>query len=111
MATPSNQKDVNWGEVEKSEDFKTLRNEHRSFVLPLSAAFLVWYFAYVLLAAYVPTLMATPVFGNVNLGLLLGLAQFITTWAITMWYVKRANKVHDPLAKKVYAQIENGDHK
>ena len=111
MATSSNQKEVNWGEVEQSEDFKTLRSEHRSFVLPLSLAFLVWYFAYVLLAAYQPTLMATPVFGNVNLGLILGLAQFATTWAITMWYVNRANKVHDPLAKKVYAQIENGDHK
>ena len=109
MAASSQQ--VNWGEVEKSEDFKTLRNEHRSFVLPLSAAFLVWYFAYVLLAAYMPTFMATPVFGDVNLGLILGLAQFITTWAITMWYVNRANKVHDPLAKKVYDQIENGDHK
>ena len=110
MAT-SNKKEPNWGEVEKSEDFKTLRNEHRSFVLPLSAAFLVWYFFYVLLAAYAPAFMATPVIGSINMGLILGLAQFITTWAITMWYVKRANSVHDPLAKKVYSQIENGDHK
>ena len=111
MAASDSKNDVNWGEVEKSEDFKTLRSEHRSFVLPLSAAFMVWYFAYVLMAAYVPKLMATPVIGNINLGLVFGLAQFITTWAITMWYVRRANKVHDPLAKKVYAQIENGDHK
>ena len=109
MATPSQQ--VNWGEVEKSEDFQTLRNEHRSFVLPLSAAFLVWYFVYVLLAAYAPTFMAQPVIGSVNMGLILGFAQFITTWAITMWYVKRANNVHDPLAKKVYSKIEAGDHK
>jgi uncharacterized membrane protein (DUF485 family) len=111
MAASSEKNDVNWGAVEQSDDFKTLRSEHRSFVLPLSAAFMVWYFAYVLLAAYQPAFMATPVIGNVNLGLILGLAQFITTWAITMWYVKRANSVHDPLAKKVYAQIENGDHK
>jgi uncharacterized membrane protein (DUF485 family) len=111
MATSPAQSEVNWGEVEKSEDFTTLKNEHRSFVLPLSAAFLIWYFAYVLLAAYLPKFMATPVFGFVNMGLILGFGQFITTWAITMWYVSRANKVHDPLAKKVYEQIENGDHK
>ena len=111
MASSASQHEVNWGEVEKSEDFKTLKNQHRSFVLPLSAAFLVWYFAYVLLAAYNPAFMATPVFGSVNMGLVLGLGQFASTWLITMWYVSRANKVHDPLAKKVYAQIENGDHK
>jgi len=111
MATPSQQNEVDWGKVEKSEDFHTLRNEHRSFVLPLSAAFIIWYFIYVLLAAYAPAFMATSVIGEINIGLILGLAQFITTWAITMWYVKRANTVHDPLAKKVYSQIEAGDHK
>lgn len=107
----SNDRPVNWEEVEKSEDFQTLKNEHRSFVIPLSIAFIVWYFAYVLLAAFAPSVMAIPVFGNVNLGFVLGLAQFVTTFAITGWYVKRANKVHDPLAEKIYQQIEGGAHR
>jgi uncharacterized membrane protein (DUF485 family) len=43
---------------------------------------------------------------------LLGLGQFVTTFVITAWYVNHANKVHDPLAEKIYDTIENGgEHK
>jgi uncharacterized membrane protein (DUF485 family) len=100
---------VDWEEVERSEDFTKLRKNHRSFVFPLSAAFLIWYFGYVLLAAYAPAFMATPVFGAVNIGLVLGLGQFVTTFVVTAWYVNHANKVHDPLAEKIYSKIEKGD--
>ena len=100
---------VDWEEVERSEDFTKLRNNHRRFVFPLSAAFLVWYFGYVLLAAYAKEFMATPVFGSINVGLLLGLGQFVSTFAITAWYVSFANKRHDPLAEKIYSKIEKGE--
>ncbi|WP_460989806.1 DUF485 domain-containing protein, partial [Staphylococcus aureus] len=49
----------------------------RSLVLPLSAFFFIWYFAYVLLGAYAHDFMATPVIGNINLGILLGLGQLL----------------------------------
>lgn len=105
---PSSPKSVDWEEVEKSKDFVLLRDNHRRFVFPLSAFFIVWYFGYVLLAAFAPEFMSTPVFGSVNIGLLLGLAQFVTTFVITAWYVNHANKVHDPLAEKIYDKIEKG---
>ena len=41
---------VDFQEVQQTERFKTLRKRHRSFVFPMAAAFLLWYFAYVLLA-------------------------------------------------------------
>lgn len=107
MSTTTNP--VDWEEVERSGDFQELRRNHRRFVFPLSAAFIVWYFGYVLLAAYAKDFMATPVVGSVNVGLLLGLGQFVTTFAITAWYVSFANKRHDPLAEKIYAKIENGE--
>lgn len=100
---------VDWEEVERSDDFQKLRGDHRRFVFPLSAAFIIWYFGFVLMAAYAPEFMATPVFGSINLGLVLGLGQFVSTFAITAWYVNHANKVHDPLAEKIYTKIENGD--
>ena len=56
------------------------------------AVCLAWYFAYVLLAGYAHDFMATPVFGSVNVGMLLGLAQFVTTFAMTTWYVRYANR-------------------
>ncbi len=92
--------------VAQSEEFRSLKRSHRSFVLPLSVAFLVWYFAYVLLAAYAHDFMATPVFGSVNVGLLLGLAQFVTTFAITMGYVAFANRRLDPAATRIRERLE-----
>jgi len=97
---------VDYIAVEQSPDFVALKRKHRSFVFPLAIAFLLWYFAYVLLADYAHEFMATPVFGNVNVGILLGLAQFVTTFAVTTWYVHRANKVFDPLAAKIRHELE-----
>ena len=93
-------------EVENSETFRQLKKRHRSFVFPLAAAFLIWYFAYVLLASYAPEFMSTKVWGNINIGLLLGLGQFVTTFAITTWYVSYANRRLDPLAAQIRDELE-----
>jgi len=95
--------------TEHSERFQTLKKRHRGFVFPVAIAFLVWYFAYVLLAAYAKDFMATPVFGNVNVGLLFGLGQFVTTFAITTAYVVYSNRTTDPLADEIRAELEGGD--
>ena len=94
--------------TQQSERFQTLKKRHRGFVFPVAIGFLVWYFAYVLLAAYAKDFMATPVFGNVNVGLLLGLGQFVSTFALTMWYVSYANRHLDPLAAEIRTDLEAG---
>ena len=93
-------------EVAESPDFRELQRRHRSFVFPLAVLFLIWYFVYVLLAAYAHDFMATPVFGSVNVGLLFGLGQFVTTFVITMAYVRYANRKLDPLAEKIRGELE-----
>jgi len=95
-------------EVEQSEPFVRLKRRHRSFVFPLAIAFLLWYFAYVLLADYAHDFMSTPVFGNINVGLLMGLGQFVTTFAITTWYVSYANRRLDPLATEIRSGLDDG---
>lgn len=50
--------------------------------------------------------MATPVFGVINIGLIFGLLQFVTTFGITMWYVNFANKRLDPLASELRQELE-----
>ena len=92
---------VDYIAVEESPRFRELKRKHRSFVLPVAALFLIWYFIYVLLADYAVDFMATPVFGNVNVGLLFGLGQFVTTFGITMWYVWYANRKLDPIAEEL----------
>lgn len=102
----SSQSKIDYLAVEESAQFLELQSRHRRFVFPLTAFFLVWYFAFVLMAAYAPSVMAIPVFGLINLGLLLGLAQVATTFIITMWYVSFANRRLDPLSLAMRTKLE-----
>lgn len=90
-----------------SADFIELKHRFRRFAFPMTAAFLIWYFFYVLVSVYAADLMATPVFGKLNLGILLGLAQFVTTFLITALYIRHANRNLDPLASKIRAELED----
>ncbi|MCX6464519.1 MAG: DUF485 domain-containing protein [Pseudonocardiales bacterium] len=97
-----------WEAVQAEPDFQELRRRLRAFVFPVTGLFLAWYLLYVLLATYASDFMATPVLGNINLGLIFGLLQFVSTFGITAWYVRFADKRYDPLAEKVRAGIEEG---
>ncbi|MET0764309.1 MAG: DUF485 domain-containing protein [Blastococcus sp.] len=92
--------------AQNSPEFIELKRRFRRFAFPMTVAFLAWYLTYVLLSTYAPDLMATEVFGNVNLGLLLGLAQFVTTFAITHLYVAHANRRTDPIADEMRERLE-----
>ncbi|RAD00875.1 DUF485 domain-containing protein, partial [Burkholderia multivorans] len=48
----------------------------------------------------------TKVVGEINVGLVLGLLQFVTTFAITMFYVSFANKKLDPPATAIRERLE-----
>ena len=87
--------------MQQSAEFADLRRRFRRFVFPMTALFLAWYFLYVLLAAFAPDFMATKVFGNINVGLILGLGQFVTTFAITIIYVRWADREFDPRAERL----------
>ena len=59
--------------IQASPEFAELRRKLRGFVFPMTAFFLAWYATYVSLAAFAHDFMAIKVFGNVNVGLLIGL--------------------------------------
>ncbi|MET0134386.1 MAG: DUF485 domain-containing protein [Kibdelosporangium sp.] len=99
----------NWEEVQASADFVELRRRLRRFVFPMAGLFLVWYLLYVLLADYAHDFMSTKVFGNINVALIMGLLQFVSTFAITMLYVRYANKKLDPQATKIREEIQGAD--
>ncbi len=94
--------------VQASPEFQDLRNRLRRFVFPMTAVFLVWYFLYVMLGAFAHDLMATKVWGNINIGLLIGLGQFVTTFLITFIYVRFATRELDPRAEAIRAELEGG---
>ena len=104
--TPDAAASVDFEQVQSTERFQKLRKRHRSFVFPMAIAFLLWYFAYVLLADYAVGFMSTKVWGNINVGLIMGLLQFVTTFAITGWYVSYSNRKLDPIAAEIRHGIE-----
>lgn len=96
-------------DVQLTADFTELRRRFRRFVFPMTGLFLAWYFLYVLLADYAPGFMSTKVFGNINIALLMGLGQFVSTFVITMVYARWADKEFDPEAERLRAEIEGAD--
>ncbi|MFC4944158.1 DUF485 domain-containing protein [Pseudonocardia sp. GCM10023141] len=98
-----------WTTVQSSPEFQDLRRRLRTFVFPLTGLFLAWYLLYVLLASYAAPFMSIKLFGNINVGLVFGLLQFVSTFAITAWYVRFAAKRYDPLAEKLRGELEGVD--
>ena len=90
----------------QSQEYKSLKSTIRSFVFPMSAAFLLWYLFYVVLATYFPDLMGRPAFGGMNVGVVLGLAQFVTSFLITWAYVRFANSKIEPQAAAIREKME-----
>ena len=97
---------IDYPAFEATPKFVELKKRHRSFVIPVLIAAMLWYFLYVILATYASAWMATPVIGVINIGLILGLLQFVTTFAVTSWYVSYANKKLDPLAAELRHELE-----
>lgn len=87
--------------IQQSADFQELRSTYRRFVFPVTGGALAFYFTYVICAAYAPGFMSQTISGNVNVGLVFGLLQFVMVFAITTYYVKFARTVLDPAAEKV----------
>ena len=100
--------ETDYQRVQRSAEFQDLRRRFRNFVFPMTAVFLVWYFAYVLLANYAHDFMSTRVSGNITVGLLFGLGQFVSTFAITMIYARWANNRQDAVAERLRRHIEEG---
>ncbi|MFJ7960873.1 DUF485 domain-containing protein [Streptomyces sp. NPDC096319] len=93
-------------EVQEGAEFGELRRTYRSFAFPLTLAFIAWYLLYVLLSNYAGDFMGTKVFGNINVALVLGLGQFLTTFLIAWLYSRHAANRLDPRAEAIRHRME-----
>ncbi|WP_435864990.1 DUF485 domain-containing protein [Streptomyces spectabilis] len=82
-------------EVQASAAFQEVRRRYRRFVVPAVIAFFTWYVAYVVTATTAPGLMARPVAGAVNVAMVAGLGQFLTTFLLTWAYARHARLRRD----------------
>jgi uncharacterized membrane protein (DUF485 family) len=95
--------------VEQSPEFASLRKALRSFVFPMTVAFFVWYALYVILSAYARGFMSVKIVGHINVALVFGLLQFVSTFLIAWLYSRYASRRLDPLAEELRMRVEEGD--
>lgn len=84
-----------------SEDFQELRRRYRRFAIPWTVAFLVWYLLYVVMSNWASDFMDIRLFGNINVALVFGLLQFVSTFGIAWLYARHANRRFDPIAARL----------
>lgn len=96
-----------WRAIEQDPDFQELVREKRSFIVPATVIFIVYYFALPILVGYVPDFMDTKLIGYINLAYLFALSQFVMAWVIMALYVRRAGGF-DALAARVVAKVKGG---
>jgi uncharacterized membrane protein (DUF485 family) len=92
---------VDWAAVERSPEFRELIAARRRFVLPATIFYLAWYLGFILLAGYAPDFMARSVYQGLTVGYCLALTQFVVVGVLGIMYLRRADRVYDPLAEKV----------
>ncbi|MFD5035126.1 DUF485 domain-containing protein [Streptomyces sp. NPDC058220] len=105
-STPAQPTTAQFVEVQESAEFGELRRTYRSFAFPLTVAFIAWYLLYVLLSNYAGGFMGTKLFGNINVALVFGLAQFATTFLIAWLYSRHAARRLDPKAEAIKSRME-----
>ena len=94
--------------VQSSDEFARLRKTLRGFIFPMTVAFFLWYLLYVLLSAYARGFMSTKIVGNINVALIFGLLQFLSTFLIAWYYARYSNRELDPIADSIRNKMEEG---
>jgi uncharacterized membrane protein (DUF485 family) len=100
-AGPKHHPEIDWEAAARSPEFRKLVSKRRAFVVPATAFFLAWYFGFIILAGYAPDFMGeTFITEGITVGYALALSQFVMTWGLAAWYLRRADRVFDPLAHR-----------
>lgn len=100
------QTDPVYDRLAATHEFKELRRRYLAFVVPATIAFLAWYGLYVGLSMFAGGFMNTKVVGHINVALVFGLLQFVTTFGIAWMYSQYSNKHLDPLAEGLRAEFD-----
>jgi uncharacterized membrane protein (DUF485 family) len=97
---PAQAENIDWDEIERSPAFQDLVRKRKSFVLPGTIFFLAWYMGFILLTAYAEDFMSERVSGGLTVGYCLALTQFVMVVVLGLLYLRKSDKVFDPLAAK-----------
>jgi uncharacterized membrane protein (DUF485 family) len=107
---PARRREIDWDAAANSYEFHELVRRRRSFVIPVLGFVFLWYFGFIALAGYAPDFMGERLIDGFTVGYALALSQFVMTWVLGWLYLRRSDRVFDPLAKRAAARaIELSD--
>ena len=93
--------EIDWVAAERSPEFRELVKKRNAFVIPATIFFLGWYFGFIVLAGYAPDFMGEEfITDGMTVGYALALTQFIMVWGLGWMYLRKADRVFDPLAAR-----------
>jgi cation/acetate symporter len=77
------------------------------FALKLSAFVLVIYYAFMMIVAFKPALLKTPVSDTsvISIGFPIAVLMFVLFWLLTGWYVHRSNTRYDQMSRDVIQEV------
>jgi uncharacterized membrane protein (DUF485 family) len=95
---------VDWAAIEREPEFRELVRARRSFVIPGTIFFLSWYMGFIVLTAVASDFMGRRVYEGLTVGYCLALTQFVMVLVLGIWYLRKSDKVFDPLAERAIAR-------
>jgi uncharacterized membrane protein (DUF485 family) len=98
-----------WEAIESTPDFQELVNGRRRFAWTGGTIGVGLGLVYVVLAGVAPDLMGTHLFGSMSIGFAGGVGLILVTWAITLAYVRRSDRVWGPLEERIRADAQPGE--
>jgi uncharacterized membrane protein (DUF485 family) len=88
--------------IQRDPDYKELVRRRSSFGWTLSLIMLVIYFGFILLVAYAPKFLGTPLgTGVTTIGIPIGLFVIVSAFVLTGIYVSKANSKYDTLIRRI----------
>lgn len=87
--------------------FRELVSTRNKFAVTLSIVMLAIYYGFILIIAFVPDLLGTPIGGGVTtIGIPIGLAVIVSAFVLTGIYVSKANTTFDRLTDKLIREVK-----
>jgi uncharacterized membrane protein (DUF485 family) len=93
------ERNADWQAIERSPEFRELVQRRNRFLIGATVVWVAVFTTYLLMAALAPETMGERVLG-VTFGFLFSLVQVFMTWLVTWLYLRKADRVFEPLEQK-----------
>lgn len=93
--------------IQKNPKYQQLVGERSSLAIWLTVAMMVIYFGFILLVAFAPSFLGAPIGAGVTtIGIPVGILVILLAFALTGFYVYRANSEFDVLTQQIVQESQ-----